>query len=211
MEWTAFRCEQTENIQILHRPRRSPFIEACAIANVMNQPLVDFFNLPDLNIIQFCIFLPWIRLSNGVVRWVFIAKSLCFLYFPLGPVCHFKNSQRRACLLRGVSGRVHLETRKVFVALGKVFDMYPLAWIQSLPSYSTIISLKKGKIRKYLTWQRPNSWKKCKKTGTKIECDLLGCIPLTGWVLRFYPVLPGVKIDYEKLWCIAHVGLIVRF
>ena len=56
-----------------------------------------------------------------------------------------------------------------------------------------------------------NSWKNCKKTGTKIECDLLGCIPLTGWVLRFYPVFPGVKIDYEKLWCIAHVRLIVRF
>ena len=116
MEWTAFRCEQTENIQILHRPRRSPFIEACAIANVMNfQPLVDFFNLPDLNIIQFCIFLPWIRLSNGGVCWVFIAKSLCFLYFPLWPVCHFKNSQRRACSSRGVSGRVHLETRKTNV------------------------------------------------------------------------------------------------
>ena len=74
-----------------------------------------FFNLPDLNIIQFCIFFPWIRLSNGGVCWVFIAKSLCFLYFPLWPVCHFKNSQRRACSSRGVSGRVHLETRKTNV------------------------------------------------------------------------------------------------
>ena len=206
MEWTAFRWEQTENIQILHRPRRSPFIEACAIANVMNfQPLVDFFNLPDLNIIQFCIFLPWIRLSNGVVRWVFIAKSLCFLYFPLGPVCHFKNSQRRACSLRGVSGRVHLETRKVFVALGKEFDMYLLvAWIQSLPSFSTIISLKKGKIRKDLTWQRRlystcgmNSmnlplFSKNSLKNWKIEAKMafgnFGYYPVFTWILRVYPV-----------------------
>ena len=35
-----------------------------------------------------------------------------------------------------------------------------------------------------------NSWKKSKKTGTKIECDVLGCIALTGWILRFYPVFP---------------------
>ena len=53
----SFSLRQTENIQILHWPRKSPFIKACAIANVMNfQPLVDFFNLPGLNIIQFLSF-----------------------------------------------------------------------------------------------------------------------------------------------------------
>ena len=79
------------------------------------QPLVDFVNLPDLNIIQFCIFLSWIRLSNGGVCCVFIEKSLCFFYFPLWPVRHFENSQRRAYVLRGVSGRVQLEPRKTNV------------------------------------------------------------------------------------------------
>ena len=62
-----------------------------------------------------CIFLPWIRLSNEGVCWVFIAKSLCFFYFPLWPVRHFENSSRRACALRGVSGCVHLESRKTNV------------------------------------------------------------------------------------------------
>ena len=28
------------------------------------------------------------------------------------------------------------------------------------------------------------------KTWTKIEYDKLGCIPLIGWILRFYPVFP---------------------
>ena len=31
---------------------------------------------------------------------------------------------------------------------------------------------------------------KMQKTGTKIEYDKLGCIPLTEWILRFYPVFP---------------------
>ena len=35
--------------------------------NEFSTSLVDFVNLPDLNIIQFCIFLSWIRLSNGGV------------------------------------------------------------------------------------------------------------------------------------------------
>ena len=107
----SFSLRQTENIQILHWPRKSPFIKACAIANVMNfQPLVDFFNLPGLNIIQFLSFFRGFAFLTERRK-----KSLCFLYFPLWPVHHFQDSQRRACALRGVSGRVYLETRKTNV------------------------------------------------------------------------------------------------
>ena len=84
-EWTAFRCEQTENIQILYRPWRVSIHRSMCYSqrNEFSTSLVDFVNLPDLNIIQFCIFLLWIRLSNGGLCQVFVAKSLCFFYFPL--------------------------------------------------------------------------------------------------------------------------------
>ena len=48
-------------------------------------------------------------------------------YFPLWPVRHFENSQRRACALRRVSGSrtPGNEKKQMFVALGKEFDMRP--------------------------------------------------------------------------------------
>ena len=39
---------------------------------------------------------------------------------------------------------------------------------------------------------------KMQKTGPKIEYDRLGCIPLTGWVLRFYPVFPELTQQTEN-------------
>ena len=39
---------------------------------------------------------------------------------------------------------------------------------------------------------------KMQKTGTKIEYDKLGCIPLTGWILRFYPVFPELTQQTEN-------------
>ena len=60
---------------------------------------------------------------------------------------------------------------------------------------------------------------KLQKAGTKIEYNKLGFIPLTGWILRFYPVFSELTQETENrsedwLWkvgCIPHVGLIVRF
>ena len=115
-EWTAFRCEQTENIQILYRPWRVSIHRSMCYSqrNEFSTSLVDFVNLPDLKIIQFCIFLSWIRLSNGGMLSIY-CKIALLLYFPLWPVRHFENSQRRACALLRVSGRVHLEPRKTNV------------------------------------------------------------------------------------------------
>ena len=62
-----------------------------------------------------CIFLPWIRLSNEGCMLSIHCKIALFFYFPLWPVRHFENSSRRACALRGVSGCVHLESRKTNV------------------------------------------------------------------------------------------------
>ena len=39
---------------------------------------------------------------------------------------------------------------------------------------------------------------KCKKTGTKIEYDKLGCTPLIGWILRFCPVFPELTQQTEN-------------
>ena len=39
---------------------------------------------------------------------------------------------------------------------------------------------------------------KMQRTGTKIEYDKLGCIPLTGWILRFYPVFPELTQQTEN-------------
>ena len=99
-EWTAFRCEQTENIQILYRPWRVSIHRSMCYSqrNEFSTSLVDFVNLPDLKIIQFCIF-----------------HTVLYLLFPLWPVRHFENSQLRACALLRVSGRVHLEPRKTNV------------------------------------------------------------------------------------------------
>ena len=45
---------------------------------------------------------------------------------------------------------------------------------------------------------------KMQKTGTNIEYDKLGCIPLTGWILRFCPVFPELthqtEIGVNWLW-----------
>ena len=62
-----------------------------------------------------CIFPPWIRLSNEGCMLSIHCKIALFFYFPLWPVRHFENSSRRACALRGVSGCVHLESRKTNV------------------------------------------------------------------------------------------------
>ena len=39
---------------------------------------------------------------------------------------------------------------------------------------------------------------KMQKTGTKIEYDKLGCISLTGWILRFYPVFSRIDSTNGK-------------
>ena len=39
---------------------------------------------------------------------------------------------------------------------------------------------------------------KMQRTGTKIEYDKLGFIPLTGWILRFYPVFPELTQQTEN-------------
>ena len=108
-------------------PEGSPFIEACAIVNVMNfQPLVDFVNLPDLNIIQFCIFLSWIRLSNGGVCCVFIEKSLCFFFislFGLSAILKIRNGEHTYYVGLVVAYNWNRE-KQMLVALGKEFDMW---------------------------------------------------------------------------------------
>ena len=63
--------------------------------------------------------------------------ALVFLFSSLA-VRHFGNSQRRACALRGASGRLHLEPRwndGMFVALGKEFYMI----------WNTILAISSGK------------------------------------------------------------------
>ena len=39
---------------------------------------------------------------------------------------------------------------------------------------------------------------KMQKTGTKIEYDELGCVPLTRWILRFYLVFPELTQQTEN-------------
>ena len=39
---------------------------------------------------------------------------------------------------------------------------------------------------------------KMQKAGTKIEYNKLGCIPLTGWILRFYPVFSELTKETEN-------------
>ena len=49
-EWTAFRCEQTENVQILYRPWGVSIHRSMSYSqrNGFSISLVDFVNLPDL-------------------------------------------------------------------------------------------------------------------------------------------------------------------
>ena len=88
------------------------------------QPLVDFVNLPDLNIIQFCIFLLWIRLSNGGLCQVFVAKSLCFFIslYSLSAILKIRNGEHAHYVGLVVAYTWNRE-KQMFVALGKEFDM----------------------------------------------------------------------------------------
>ena len=102
-EWTAFRCEQTENIQILYRPWRVSIHRSMCYSqrNEFSTSLVDFVNLPDLKIIQFCIF-----------------RSL----FDLSAILKIRNWEHAHYLGLVVVYTWNRE-KQMFVALGKEFDM----------------------------------------------------------------------------------------
>ena len=57
-----------------------------------------------------------------------LQNRFVFFYFPLWPVRHFENSSRRACALRGVSGCVHLESRKTNVRRTRKRVWYVEQW-----------------------------------------------------------------------------------
>ena len=112
----AVKKAEGNEMHLLQSRKWSPLIEACAVANVVNfQFFFGFINLRHFNIIQFCIFFPWISLFNGGVCCIFVAKPLWFFCFPLWLVRHFENSHLPACALPAVSSRVGLEPRKTNV------------------------------------------------------------------------------------------------
>ena len=71
------------------------------------------FNIISISIsYSFVFFFREFAFLTGVFVEYSLQNHFVFFYFPLWPVRHFKNSQRRACALRGVSGRAHLQPRK---------------------------------------------------------------------------------------------------
>ena len=89
------------------------------------QPVVDFFNLPDLNIVQFCIFLPWIRHSNGGVYSLQNRFAFFISLFGLSAIFKIRNEEH-AHYVGLVVAYTWKREKQMFVALGKEFDMYPL-------------------------------------------------------------------------------------